>query len=96
MSGGSFDYLCYKDPATDVYALISGLKDMEESMRGDGYHYIANELFKYRLMIETYINRASIVQGKLESVMHAYEWWKSCDSDEEGFVDVVNSYFEGG
>ena len=95
MSGGSFNYLCWKDPHTDSWEISEQLGYMESSMRAGGYHDIADELFKYKLELDSALHRLEIMHKRLEGVMHAYEWWQSCDYGEGQFKEVVEIFKKG-
>ena len=91
MSGGSFNYLCYKD-TEDLLNRISDLEDMRESLIKYGYEDIAKDTQR---LIE-YIKSAKCVIGTLkdmlEPVFHAVEWKESGDWGKDDMIEVLEKY----
>jgi thymidylate synthase len=87
MSGGSFDYLCWKEPC-DVD--LDLLDTMEKDMRSENQNEAANEIFKYKLKIDLYKEELEKLRQRLEAVMHDWEWYRSGDSDINRFKKSVN------
>ena len=91
MSGGSFNYLCYKD-TEDLFNHISDLEDMRESLIKYGYEDIAKDTQR---LIE-YIKSAKCVIGTLkdmlEPVFHAVEWYESADYSKDTMIEVLEKY----
>lgn len=91
MSGGSFNYLCYKD-TEDLFNRISDLEDMRESLIKYGYEDIAKDTQR---LIE-YIKSAECVIGTLkdmlEPVFHAVEWKESGDWGKDDMIEVLEKY----
>ena len=91
MSGGSFNYLCYKD-TEDLFNRISDLEDMRESLIKYGYEDIAKDTQR---LIE-YIKSAECVIGTLKDmlkpVFHAVEWYESADYGKDTMIEVLEKY----
>lgn len=93
MSGGSFNYLCYK--VTDLqsntlYSLLYEAKQMEARLRETCKHDAADEIQAYCLSLETAIRRLE-TQGKyLSDLMHAVEWWQSSDYGPERVDEAMS------
>jgi len=92
MSGGSYDYLCYKD-SQDIRSLMRQLADMAERLSGLEYARDAAQettallltLRQQDVLVSTYIDR-------LSGVWHAVEWWDSQDSGEEAVKEALTRY----
>ena len=91
MSGGSFNYLCYKE-TEDLFNRISDLEDMRESLIKYGYEDIAKDTQR---LIE-YIKSAECVIGTLKDmlkpVFHAVEWYESADYSKETMIEILEKY----
>ena len=91
MSGGSFNYLCYRDTEA-LFNRISDLEDMRESLIEYGYEDIAKDTQR---LIE-YIKSAECVIGTLkdmlEPVFHAVEWYESADYSKETMIEILEKY----
>lgn len=91
MSGGSFNYLCYKDTEA-LFNRLSDLEDMRESLIQYGYEDIAKDTQR---LIE-YIKSAECVIGTLkdmlEPVFHAVEWYESADYSKETMIEILEKY----
>ncbi len=86
MSGGSFNYLCYKDPSEMLSSSsMDDLRRMEEYLRENGKGDAADELYKYRLTLDTMYRRLTILHTRLEPLLYSAEWWASGDYGEESF-----------
>ena len=91
MSGGSFNYLCYRDTEA-LFNRLSDLEDMRESLIQYGYEDIAKDTQR---LIE-YIKSAECVIGTLkdmlEPVFHAVEWYESADYSKETMIEILEKY----
>lgn len=91
MSGGAFDYLCYKD-TEDLFNHTSDLEDMRESLIKYGYEDIAKDTQR---LIE-YIKSAKCTIGTLKDILypvfHAVEWYESGDWGKDGMIEVLEKY----
>lgn len=94
MSGGSYDYLCYKE-ADDIINSTNELQQMADRLAGLGYaDDAAKETQQLLLTIRQYKNRINSSIQRLQGVWHAIEWWDSCDSGEDGVKDALKNYRE--
>jgi hypothetical protein len=98
MSGGSFNYVCFKldGDGSDVAQSLPDLRDMEQCLRDLGKHEAANEILRGIIKIETAINRLTVVGSHLAPLAKAAEWWQSGDTDEDDFGAVFNEKYLGG
>lgn len=86
MSGGSFDYACFK--LNDDYAVLSALpslREMERWLRSEGKHEAADELLRSILRLETIQHHLSVLGDHLYRLAYGAEWWCSGDWNEEKF-----------
>lgn len=90
MSGGFYDYIYYKDISNID---LSELARIEEDMRAEGYRDVANEVFRYKLELETAKNRLDIMRQRLEGVLRGWEWYKSGDTNKKQFEEIMNKFF---
>ena len=92
MSGGSYDYLCYKD----IDALVESnyrLEEMADDLAELGYASdAAKETMGILLDIRAFKNRMEVKLERLGGVWRAMEWWSSCDTSEEGFKKALAEY----
>ena len=96
MSGGSYEYLCFKDSGE----LLSGgndkmLQSMADRLSGLGYaNDAAKETQELLQIIKQSRDRLDTIRERLSPLWRAIEWWDSCDSGEDDFKKVLNSYRE--
>jgi hypothetical protein len=93
MSGGSFDYLCYKE-ASD---LLSGSMDeqierMRDALVEAGAEDAAKETEHLLLVLKQSRVRVGVALQRLHGVWHAMEWWKSSDWGRKDFEEVLAMY----
>lgn len=93
MSGGSFNYVCFKVETEEIFAALPDLREMESYLRGRGKHDAADEILKFILNIETARRRLDVQGRRLQDLLQSVEWWVSGDWSEE---DVDNSLKELG
>ena len=96
MSGGSYEYLCYKDhfQLFDPYK-IRTLEDMEQRFIDLGYIDVAKD---FRRLIEYIIsanNRVEVLAGNLNKLMHDIEWLDSGDIGKDTLARTVEEYRGG-
>ena len=91
MSGGYFDYLCYKE-TEDLFNRTGDLEKMREKLIAYGYEDIAKDTQR---LIE-YIKSADCVIGTLKDmlspVFHAVEWKESGDWGKDDMIEVLEKY----
>lgn len=93
LSGGSFNYLCYKDvPDLMNPSSISELESMALYLMNIGYEDIAKDT---KRLIE-YIKSASltieVLSQQLNDVFHAVEWYESGDWGRDGCIEELEKY----
>jgi len=94
MSGGSYNYLCFKDSAQ----LLSGeadndLQEMADSLAKLKYaNDVAKETQDLLLTIRQDRNRIEVSKKRLEDIWHSLEWWVSNDSSEDDFKESLKKY----
>lgn len=96
MSGGSFNYLCFKS-VNELLVYSEDLKDMTDSLKEYGYSDIAEDVKKFILKINE-INKIIAETEKhretLEDVFHTVEWHESGDYSKETMIEVLEKYRE--
>ena len=97
MSGGSYNYLCYKDSSQ----LLSGeadedLQEMADSLTELKYaEDAAKETQDLLLIIKQSRDRIEASRKRLEAIWHSLEWWMSGDSGENEFKEELEKYRGG-
>ena len=92
MSGGSFDYLCYKD-ADELFDSENSIKEMADVLIGLGYAEDAGKA-TVDLLLELRRSRVYLqaMKDKLEPIWKAIEWWHSNDTGEDDFKIALDEY----
>lgn len=96
MSGGSYNYLCYKDPEE----LLSGnnigyLEDMCELLLKLDYNDVARDMQRLIEYCKTAYNRIDVLMEQLKDVMHAIEWYESGDYGLDNLKKHLEDYRNG-
>ena len=92
MSGGSFDYLCYKE-SEDLLQSDHQLQSMADELARLGYaEDAARETQDLLLTIRTMRNRVQTSIDRLSDVWRAIEWWRSGDWGEDQIKEVLARY----
>jgi len=92
MSGGSYDYLCWKD-ADQLINSTDTIQEMADRLAGLGYaEHAAYETQQILLTIRQFRNRIEAMRDKLMPVWHAIEWWDSCDWGEDQVKEAIEEY----
>lgn len=93
MSGGSFNYLCHREPNE---LMVGGLGDMEEmvdALAGVGYAPdAAKETVKLIAEVRAAEARLEALTERLRPVWRAMEWWTSGDTGEADFKAALAKY----
>ena len=92
MSGGSYDYLCFKD-SNNIFNCDEQIERMANRLAGLGYADDAAkettamllEICQARIRIETHISR-------LRGLWQDIEWWDSCDCGEDQVKSALAKY----
>ncbi len=92
MSGGSYNYLCFKE-IDELINMQSDLQDMSDRLAGLGYATdAARETQELIQIIRQSINRMEPIKKRLYGIWHAVEWWDSCDSGEDDLKSELKRY----
>lgn len=86
MSGGSFNYLCYKVDSEDIPE--DEVKRMAEWLREK--NAIEAAVATERVLF--HLRQARAVAQELEGIWHAAEWWRSGDYGEDQFKEAVEEW----
>jgi hypothetical protein len=93
MSGGSFDYLCYVDGASDLLDRRGDVESMRVALSNTGYSdKEAEETQELLDLLEEVENKLMNKVGSLKDVWKALEWWHSQDYTEEGFRAALEKH----
>lgn len=84
MSGGSFNYLCYKVNDGDLPE--STIEEMAKWLRLKGKISAADKTER----VLFHLKQARCVAEELESVWHAAEWWCSGDYGEDQLDEAIS------
>jgi len=93
MSGGSYNYLCYKD-ASEISNNESDIKDMVNRLSELNYPDAAKETESVLLEIRSFEVRMDARLERLSKVWKSVEWLDSGDSGEEGVRSAIEEYRE--
>jgi hypothetical protein len=94
MSGGSYEYLCFKD-GEDLFGdqVDRNMQAMADRLAGLGYAQDAAQETQWLLLeIRASANRIQTAKNRLEKIWRAVEWWDSCDSSEDGVKNALAAY----
>ncbi len=95
MSGGSYNYLCWKE-ARDLFESTTELEQMSERLATLGWASdAAAETDELILIIRAATNRVDARIKRLSPVWHAVEWWDSGDSGEDHLREELSKYRGG-
>ena len=78
MSGGSFNYLCWKE-ISELMANRDTLTSMADRLLEMGYKDAAKETLKFLYTLEQAETRLETMRERLEEVWKAVEWFDSGD-----------------
>nr|DAZ76199.1 MAG TPA: hypothetical protein [Caudoviricetes sp.] len=97
LSGGSFDYLCYKDvPELMNSSSIANLESMVQHLQEYGYEDIARDTQRLIEYIQSASIRIEVLSENLNDVFHAVEWHESGDISRETMIERLENYRNGG
>lgn len=94
MSGGSYNYLCYKsDEELFGYGVDETLDQMVNDLAQLGYaDDVAREATELLMTIRAARLRVNVIHERLSPVFRAREWWMSGDRSEEEFKKTLEEY----
>lgn len=91
MSGGSFNYACFKVEDSGIFAALQDVRDIEAYLRAYSKHDAADEVLLFIKEVETHQRRLSILGARISGILKATEWAASGDS---GLDEIDREYFE--
>lgn len=94
MSGGSLNYLCYKEP-NQLFDHVADMEVVETTLLAEGYEDIARDVRRLIEYVKTAENRIGVLRDKLEDVFHAVEWYHSADYGKDTMLAAFDKYREG-
>jgi hypothetical protein len=93
MSGGSYDYLCFKDAGELVHGYEAQLESMIDRLASVGYaEDAAKESMDLLLEVRAYRVRVDAMIARLSPVWKAVEWWDSGDSGPDDLKESLAEY----
>ncbi len=93
MSGGSYNYLCYKD-SYEIHERRQELNEMRDRLTELGYLDAAKETESVILMLDAFEVRLQARIDRLKDVWKAVEWCDSGDSGESHIKNEIDKYRE--
>ena len=93
MSGGSFNYLCYKD-GIDIFERREELKSMRDRLIELGYLDAAKETESILLVMDSFEVRLQARLDRIRDVWQTVEWCDSGDSEKEDVEKAIEKYRE--
>ena len=91
MSGGSYNYLCYKD-SDNINEVREELNQMRDRLTELGHKDAAKETESVLLMLDSFEVRLSARLERLNDVWKCVEWCDSGDSGEDSVNGAVERY----
>lgn len=94
MSGGSFDYLCYKACFPGELMVVTGtMREMACALRAlPAGGEAADETLGLAVLLDMIAKVVGAEAEALEDVWRAVEWWRSNDTSEEFAVAAIARY----
>lgn len=94
MSGGSFNYFCFKENG-EALQHLEDLRALEQYCRETGNHLAANECFRYLLFLESTKHRLEVYHERMAELLRAVEWAASGDGNETGIRYAYEELLKG-
>lgn len=91
MSGGSYDYLCFKEPE-ELFARVDDIELMAQRLLELGFQDVAGDMQRLAEYCKSARLRVAVLSDMLNSVMHAVEWYDSGDYGLDNFRKVLEDY----
>lgn len=93
MSGGSHNYLCFKDDA-DLFdhSALSDLENMASRLIELGHEDAAQETLSLKNTIQQAMVRSQAMKNRLQDVWKSVEWYDSSDSGIETVEKAVAKF----
>ena len=93
MSGGSYNYLCYKE-SYDIHERIDELNQMRDRLIELGFTDAAGETESVLLMLRSFEVRLQTRINRLKDIWRAVEWMDSGDSGLDSVKKTIDKYRE--
>ncbi len=81
MSGGSFNYACFKVEDSEIFSALSDVRDIENYLRAFQKHDAADEVLFFIKEVETHQRRLAVIGKRISELLRAAEWVASGDSN---------------
>jgi hypothetical protein len=94
MSGGSFDYVCFKVEDSDILSSLDDVRKVEDYLRKIEKHDAADEVLMFIKEVETHQRRLRVIGSRIAPVLKAAEWVCSGDSGNDA-IDNAYNYLMG-
>jgi hypothetical protein len=92
MSGGSFNYACFKVGDSEIFKALGDIKGIERYLRSIGKQEAADEVFRFVLECEVAQRRLNIMGDKISELLRAAEWVASSDYGVEAIDRAYDEY----
>lgn len=91
MSGGSYDYLCFKEPE-ELFARVDDIELMAQRLLELGFQDVAGDMQRLAEYCKSGRLRVAVLGAMLNDIMHAVEWYDSGDYGINGVEKAVEKY----
>lgn len=91
MSGGSLNYLCYKEPE-ELFHYLRELEEVEQELLTRGAQDVARDVRRLIEYIKSAEIRISILSEQLNPIFRAVEWRLSADIGDDSLLKVIEEY----
>lgn len=91
MSGGSFNYACFKVEDSEIFQAMDDIRGIESYLRAHGKHDAADEVLRFINEVETHQRRLAVIGARISPLLEAAEWTASGDTGMD-YVDA--EYFK--
>lgn len=93
MSGGSYNYLCFKDgEQLFEQGTLNDLKNIENRLNELGYTKIAGKVSDMNQIITESLEQVTTMKEELNDILKAVEWHDSLDYGIEEIEEAINRY----
>lgn len=94
MSGGSLNYLCYKE-TEELFHYISEMEEVEQVLIGQGAQDIARDVRRLIEYVKSAEVRIGVLSEQLNDIFHAVEWYLSADYGKDDLLKHIEQYQTG-
>lgn len=94
MSGGSLNYLCYKEPE-ELFHYIREMEEVELVLIGQGAEDIAKDVRRLIEYVKSAEIRIGVLSAQLNDIFHAVEWRLSADYGDDTLKKHIEQYRTG-